>query len=92
MAADASSDDHEVVVERAARGRAIASRRRNHHAPPSGHQVPRVPGRVEPVGLAPEAAEAEPRNRLDRVVPVGSGAVGNRRREGHDREVHGGSE
>ena len=45
VAADAGSDDHEVVVEPAARGHAIASRRRSHHAPPSGHQLRRAPGR-----------------------------------------------
>jgi hypothetical protein len=39
VVADAGSDDHEVVVEPAARGRAIARRRRNQHAPPSGHQL-----------------------------------------------------
>lgn len=88
VAADAGSDDHEVVVKPAARSRAIASRRRSRHAPPSGHQL----RRVEPEGLAPEPAEAEPGNRAGRVVPVGGGGRRRSRGEGHDRGVHGDSE
>lgn len=95
VAADAGSDDHEVVVEPAAAGRAIPRRGRSSHTPPGGHHLRRGPDRAEPKSLAPETAEAEPSSWPDRVGPGGGGAARNRRRrsrgKGHGRGVHGGS-
>lgn len=90
VAADACSDDHQVVVEPAAPCRAIPRSRQSFYAPPGGHHLRRG---AEPEGLAPEAAEPETSGLPDRVGPGGGGAAGDSRRrgrgEGHGRGVHG---